>query len=189
MNQEIIDFIENIQKRYDINKEIFFDQWNKIMVKCPYKFVRGKRKGEYCNKKSMSGAMYCSLHKKYEDVGDKTVVLKKGSPLDKTHIIRKNKEIGKLCHEQTGFVFKSIDDKVVIGRLVNGVVEKLTDDDIEQCKHWRFKIDKKIKESDFIADISESIAKKESSELDLEMIIDDLFDDTEVVNNSLGISE
>lgn len=54
--------------------------------------------------------------------------------------IRLNKKIGKFVHSPTGFVFVSKEETLVYGRLVNGDIVDLTEDDIQLCKKYFFRI-------------------------------------------------
>ena len=122
---------------------------------CPYVFIKGKDEGTICNSKPKDGAEYCSRHQKCEGVGQKdkkkipvakkTVSSKvsspKVSPAKKPteKVLRLNKEIDKFWNPESGLVFKSKDDRVVIGSYKNEKFEKLTDDDIATCEKFGFK--------------------------------------------------
>lgn len=54
--------------------------------------------------------------------------------------IRLNKKIGKFVHSPTGFVFVSKEETLVYGRLVNGDIVDLTEEDIQLCKKYFFRI-------------------------------------------------
>ena len=54
--------------------------------------------------------------------------------------IRLNKRIGKFVHSPTGFVFVSKDETLVYGRLIDGIIVDLTEDDIQLCKKYFFRI-------------------------------------------------
>jgi hypothetical protein len=54
-------------------------------------------------------------------------------------LLRKNKAINKLWHEDTAMVFESIFNRVVIGKCVDDKIVPLTEDDIEVCKQNGFK--------------------------------------------------
>ena len=54
--------------------------------------------------------------------------------------IRLNKKIGKFVHSPTGLVFVSKDETLVYGRLVDNNIVDLSDDDIELCKKYFFRI-------------------------------------------------
>jgi hypothetical protein len=121
---------------------------------CPYLFTKGAREGENCGSKPKSGAMYCSRHKKYEGTAPKqkkvlptakksvaATVKSKKSPDKKTvnKVLRKNKALDKLWHADTGMVFKSAKDRIVIGKCVDDELQPLTAEDIYVCMAHSFK--------------------------------------------------
>lgn len=53
-----------------------------------------------------------------------------------------NKNINKYWNEITGFVFKSIDERYVIGRLDNGIIVPLTEQDKEVAIKFNFDLPK-----------------------------------------------
>lgn len=121
---------------------------------CPYRFSKGARKGEECGKTSVSGMTYCSVHKKYEgkemkpskvlpqnkkSIGSKGKKKKSKSPAKSTkRVIKRNKKLGCVWHEESKLVFKNLKDRVVMGRVKDGKVQKLSRDDVEECKKWGF---------------------------------------------------
>lgn len=109
--------------------------------KCNYKFIKGKQQGNFCTGSTKNGLRYCSKHLKFENDGQKEkkapvpVVEKKS--LDR--IIKLNKDIKMWWHLETKLVFKSSTEKIVIGRCKDGELQKLTEDDIEDCQKYGFK--------------------------------------------------
>jgi hypothetical protein len=147
---------------------------NKSEDGCPYIYTRGENKGEQCGGKTKEGVVYCSRHKKFEEVGQmekkkmpqaKTISAKAGpkktSPpkkqIDKT--LRMNKEINKFWHPESELIFKSKDERVVIGSYKNKTINKLSDDDIMLCEQYGFKY---IKEE--IVDDEESEDEEQDKE-------------------------
>ena len=143
---------------------------------CPYIYTRGENKGEQCCGKTKEGVVYCSRHKKFEEVGQmekkkmpqaKTISAKAGpkktSPpkkqIDKT--LRMNKEINKFWHPESELIFKSKDERVVIGSYKNKIINKLSDDDIMLCEQYGFKY---IKEE--IVDDEDSEEDEQDKELE-----------------------
>ena len=139
---------------------------------CPYIYTRGDNKDTQCGGKTKEGLVYCSRHKKFEDVGQpekkkmpqaKTMANKAGpkktSPqskqIDKT--LRMNKEINKFWHPESELIFKSKDERVVIGSYKNNKINKLSDDDIMLCEQYGFKY---IKEEEIIDDEDDEDDKK-----------------------------
>ena len=122
---------------------------------CPYTFIKGKDEGTICNSKPKDGGEYCSRHQKCEGVGQKDkkkipvakksvsskVSSPKVSPSKKPteKVLRLNKEIDKFWNPESGLVFKSKDDRVVIGSYKDEKFEKLTNDDIAACEKYGFK--------------------------------------------------
>ncbi len=73
---------------------------------------------------------------------------KKTSPPSKiiSVVLRKNKTLDKLWHIESSMVFKSAQERVVIGKCVNDKLHDLTAEDIEVCKlmNFRYETDKEI---------------------------------------------
>jgi len=141
---------------------------------CPYVFTKGSLSGKECGCIPKNGAIYCSKHKKYEGnepknakkvlpTPKKSVVpaqAKKISPLPKTVsiVLRKNKSLGdKLWHADSGMVFKSAVERVVIGKNVDDKVEDLTEEDIEICKSLNFRYETKDDVKDDVKEVSHQI--------------------------------
>jgi hypothetical protein len=122
---------------------------------CPYVFSKGTQSGNICGCKPKNGAVYCSKHKKFEGEtkakspkkllpnAKKSVVPtqpKKIVPVKPTSVVlHMNKKLDKLWHSQSGMVFKSMQDRVVIGKNVDGKIKDLTEEDIEICKSLNFR--------------------------------------------------
>ena len=130
---------------------------------CVYLFTRGKNSGSKCGVKTKTES-YCSKHEKFEDTKPK---VKKTLPKAKSissnlksaptspalpkkidKVLRENKDIKKFWHPDTQLVFKSRDERVVIGRLKDGKICELNDEDIKLCESYSFKREEKVKESD-----------------------------------------
>lgn len=56
-------------------------------------------------------------------------------------VLKKLKELDTIWHPESGLVFKSATDKVVISRWVNEENIPLDDEAIELCEKWKFKYD------------------------------------------------
>lgn len=94
---------------------------------CKWKFTRGARKAELCGKKSKPGQEYCSAHLRASKA--------KTTPI----LITKNRKFKKYWHRKSGMVFKSLDEQVVIGRIVDGqLFDKLEAADLEECAKYKF---------------------------------------------------
>jgi predicted DNA-binding WGR domain protein len=120
---------------------------------CPYKFIKGTKQDTTCGAKAKEGNVYCSRHKKYEGTEPKerksspdpkrsTVKHKKSesrSPVKSTQrVLRKNKKLDKLWHPETGLVFKSANERTVVGKCVDDKLIDLAEEDIEECRKWGF---------------------------------------------------
>lgn len=143
--------LTNILKKIKNNiKKRFYN--NNMSDKCIFKLTRGNRKGENCDKKTKPGCLYCSHHipkqtpvnnendeEKIEQKQEKKEEQKLNYPI---YIIRKNK-FGNFTFENTGLVFKSINDKRIVAREgQNGEWKELSDDDIELCKQYKLKYER-----------------------------------------------
>ena len=126
---------------------------------CPYVFIKGKDEGNSCGSKPKDGLTYCGKHQKCEGVGQAE---KKKSPVGKKSIanspdnkdkkpkeekkvqivIRLNKKLDKYWNPETFLVFKSKEDRVVVGSYKEEKYEKLTPDDIVICEKYGFKYEK-----------------------------------------------
>ena len=124
---------------------------------CPYIFTKGENKGDRCNSKPKSNCEYCSKHQKFEGVGQiekkklpkaksissaSSVASKKGKTPEKKQIekiIRLNSEIDRWWNVETELVFKSRDERYVIGSYRNDKINNLTSDDILLCEQYGFK--------------------------------------------------
>jgi len=114
---------------------------------CQYVFTKGKNAGENCTIKPKDGE-YCSKHKKEKvEKEKKPADNKKSEKSEKTKfIIRKNKDLDLFWNPETKLVFKSKDEKVVIGTCQEGTLVGLTDDDIKTCEKYSLKYEMKIEE-------------------------------------------
>ena len=63
-------------------------------------------------------------------------------------VLKKNKKLDKIYHPDTGLVFKSATEKVVIGRIVDDEFVPLDDEAVELCEQNQFKVDESLLESE-----------------------------------------
>lgn len=155
--------VEKIEKPIENKAEIPAKVSTSVKTGCPYEYIKGEVKGTICGAKLADGKAYCSRHKKHEGVvkkEKKIIPIPKASQKDKTELpenktqiensfsraLYKHKTLGCLHHTQTGLVFKSATERIVIGKIVNNEVVKLSDDDIELCKKWSFAFENPKKE-------------------------------------------
>lgn len=170
---------------------------------CPYVFIKGKNEGQTCNSKPKDGATYCSRHAKCEETGQKEkkkipsakTVASKNEDKDKKKkdekpkiVIRMNKDINKYWNPETKLVFKSKEERVVIGNYDNNTLNKLTDDDIAVCEKYGFKYEKeeenpKPKEKEEKKKfLTEEIDKTNMEAKNIENVLKEICDDDEEVN-------
>ena len=121
---------------------------------CSYVFTKGNRLNETCGCKTKDDSLFCTKHKKYEDLETK-----KTKPIIPTNtknlILRKNKKLGKMVHKETNMVFNN--EKIVIGKCIDDTLHKLLEEDIEICKKFSFKYEENYTnyEEVEISDVSE----------------------------------
>jgi hypothetical protein len=148
---------------------------------CTYVFAKGAKEGEICGSKVRGECAFCSKHKKYEgvDIKEKKIMpqsKKTFIPAQKRKpakggstelILRKHKILDKLWHVETGMVFKSARERLVIGKCVDDKVQELTGEDLELCRTMGFAYE----ESFEYKNLQEP--KDNSSDLDIEEQIDE----------------
>jgi hypothetical protein len=145
---------------------------------CRYEFTKPPRSGELCGIKVRDGGEFCSKHKKAADKSpskEKASMPKPKSADDKKAdndegeskkvVIKLNREIGKYWHPDTGFVFKSPEDKVVIGHLRDGVVNPLTSTQKTKCNAIGFPVSADSEEHEIVEKKTSPPAKKGGSVL------------------------
>ena len=149
INKSITNFIEKISENYQIDREELVKLWeelgnNKIKSRrnsvvstkkgCNYIFTKGNNQGNECGVKCSGQNSYCKKH----------METSKGK---KQIIIRKHPKIGEFFHPPTKLVFKSNKERIIIGKIFNGNVCSLTDEDIKTCKSWKFRF-KEVKQEE-----------------------------------------
>jgi hypothetical protein len=83
-------------------------------------------------------------------------------------VLKKNKAIDKIWHPDSTLVFKSPEEKLVIGRLENGQVLPLDDVAIELCEEWKFKYDETLLEPTEQEQSDQEQSEQEGDETDEE---------------------
>lgn len=63
-------------------------------------------------------------------------------------VLKKNKKLDKIYHPDTGLVFKSATEKVVVGRIVDDEFIPLDDEALELCEKNHFKYDESLVETE-----------------------------------------
>lgn len=177
---------------------------------CPYVFIKGKNEGQTCNSKPKEGATYCSRHAKCEETGQKEkkkipsakTVSSKNEDKDKKKkdekpkiVIRMNKDINKYWNPETKLVFKSKEERVVIGNYDNNTLNKLTDDDVAVCEKYGFKYEKeeektKPNEKEIKKkSLAEEIDKTNMEAEDIENVLKEICDEEEVNEEEVNEEE
>jgi len=118
---------------------------------CSYYIKRGPKANTICGTKLRKGSEFCGKHTKKEDKPQKKKEKEENEEAEeeeptattlkkKNHLVlRMNKVINKWWHSESGLVFKSSDDKVVIGVFKDDQVVDLSDKDIEKCIAYKFR--------------------------------------------------
>ena len=124
----------------NFNIKLICDKKSDIFNKCKYVYAKGLKSGEICNCKTKNDE-YCSRHiNKTKPIKSKAIYPNEKDFGPKKIVISMNKKIGKYCHKETRLVFKSQDERIVIGHLKNGIINDLDEPHIEICKKWGFRI-------------------------------------------------
>lgn len=116
---------------------------------CPYVFSKGDKSGSLCGTKPKGDNVYCSVHKKYEGQASKERKVlpepKKSAsstiPSTDSRALRLHIILKRPVHPQTGLVFRSQHERVVIGKVVNDKLKPLTPEDIQNAMKWGFAYD------------------------------------------------
>lgn len=139
---------------------------------CQMILKSGIRKGQLCGTKLKGNGQYCNRHNKTSKEDERNeppmtkfkptkessveeLKIKGNEPLDEFLkkippeglIFKKNKH-GYFQFGETGLVFKSCKEKVIIGKqLDNGEIQSLTEEDIMICKKYKLRYCSELKES------------------------------------------
>lgn len=147
---------------------------------CPYVFSKGDKSGTTCGVKvKIEGRLYCSKHKQCEEGGQpekKAKASPKPAVADKKRVvIRMNKEIEKYWNPETKLVFKSKEEKVVIGSFKDGEIKELTPEDIETCLKIGFKFEtaQAAKEEAEEEEVEEEVDEEVEEEVEEEEEVED----------------
>lgn len=132
---------------------------------CGHITQRGKNIGAICGKKVKKDCDFCSLHSKKTatvttievETKDVPVVQRKPNP-----VLRKNHIINKWWHPDSGLVFKSSEEKIVIGIYKDEQLVDLSEEDVATCISYKFKYVTKRKRSE--DDIDNEQPKKQKVE-------------------------
>ena len=147
---------------------------------CAYVYSRGLKKGNSCSGKPKKNGEFCSQHSKKNDeivvtVPEPAVVSKKPNP-----VLRMNKIVGKWWHPDSGMVFKSSEEKIVIGIFRNEQINDLSEEDVATCVAHKFKYVtkvKKVEEEEEKKDvIDDQFIKVNQTAKNVEVLIKEMFD-------------
>uniref|UniRef100_A0A6C0LU61 Uncharacterized protein n=1 Tax=viral metagenome TaxID=1070528 RepID=A0A6C0LU61_9ZZZZ len=137
--------VQQVEVQQQVVEAIRDEQIPPQSGECNYVVLRGVHKGSLCGKKVKGGCVLCSRHnKKPVDAAAipkerKTPLIPKPIDVMKTSkVLRRNKSIDKLWHEETGMVFNSVDDRTVVNKCTDGKLCDLTDDDVTICERMGF---------------------------------------------------
>jgi hypothetical protein len=140
-------------------------------------WAKGARKGTRCGCiVKIPTRSYCAKHLKQNDDRKDTpsnasrIVPDMNHAKNKSKVLRRNKSIDKLWHEETGMIFESVDDRRVTSRLVDGDIKDLTESDIETCKSMGFAI-------------KQDVVQKQTDE---DVVMNDVDSDSDIVSDTIG---
>ena len=178
---------------------------------CPYIYTKGENKGNTCGSKPKNNCEYCSKHQKFEGIGQSekknlsvaksmssasSVSSKKGKTPEKKQlekIIRLNSDIDKWWNVETELVFKSRDERYVIGSYRDGKLNDISADDILLCDQYGFKYkEKEVEKKSIISEINKTnVCAKDIENIlhELQVDNDSDYDDNEYVEEDEILDE
>jgi hypothetical protein len=109
---------------------------------CNYLFIKGKNEGTKCANPTKDEKKFCSKHAKFEETDQKEKkVVPKLEVKKVKFILMRLKGTTYWWHQDSRFVFVSPEKKTVIAKYINGNLQKLTPEDIDECKKYKFVCD------------------------------------------------
>ena len=103
---------------------------------CQHVWSKGIRKGMICGiPVNNPTRCYCGKHIAQHKKPTSSPVKNKGAI-----VLRRHKSLDKLWHQESGMVFKSIEDKQVVGRCIDSMMYNLTDEDRTTCTELGFAV-------------------------------------------------
>ena len=103
---------------------------------CQHVWSKGIRKGMICGiPVNNPTRCYCGKHIAQYKKPTSSPVKNKGAI-----VLRRHKSLNKLWHQESGMVFKSIEDKQVVGRCIDSMMYNLTDEDRTTCTELGFAV-------------------------------------------------
>jgi hypothetical protein len=111
---------------------------------CSYVYLRGQKAGQGCPLKKKVGSSFCSQHtkkpKEAKAAEEPTIEVTANEPPKKPNpILRMNKVINKWWHPESGLVFKSSEEKIVIGIYKDDTIHDLSEEDVKTCIAFKFR--------------------------------------------------
>ena len=110
---------------------------------CPFVLRRGVKAGTVCGSKNKKNSEFCSQHSRKNVKEKEILVIKTNSialpPKKPNPVLRMNKIIGKWWHPDSSLVFKSSEEKFVIGIFKNNQLVDLSEEDVQVCVAHKFK--------------------------------------------------
>ena len=158
----IFQFLTEISFRFNVPVKEVENEWKMFMNKdkddkdekdentCVFEYTKAPNKGRICGAILKNGNV-CSKHKnvmKKNALKNVRVVERSIPPVDekpkKPLMITLNHRIDRYIHHDSGMVFFSKEDRVVFGRFdkYKQKVCELSDDDLETCLKYGFRVDK-----------------------------------------------
>ena len=104
--------------------------------KCAYVPTRGKTKGVACGNTVVDGSDTCSKHAKKSTDTEADSDTEKKTQETKVRVVMKQN--GRWVHVESGFVFKSNKDRVVVGKMTDGEYRDINADDIADLEKYSF---------------------------------------------------
>ena len=114
---------------------------------CVWTVTKGKASGgKVCGATVKGETDFCTRHAKNANkVQEKEKVEEPVQEKEKPIIVSLDKKTGRWTHKDSGFVMKSKEELIVNGKIVNGVVADISEDDVELLKTLKFKYELPIK--------------------------------------------
>jgi hypothetical protein len=105
---------------------------------CVYTPSRGKSKGVACGCATVDDTDLCAKHSKkaVETTSADEAKTEAAKTETKVHVVKKMN--GRWVHVESGFVFKSNKERVVVGKMVDDTCEPITDDDLPELERYSF---------------------------------------------------
>ena len=157
IDSQIVLFIDKIVQKCNLDKDELFALWKEDSSKESSKEssikvnnIKKEKKieniciyidsisGSKCTTRIRGEGNLCSKHKTKAKKINKEEIKPENNCINKSKILRLHRTFKKFYHPETGFVFKSKEEKVVIGKIEGENIEKLNSKSIDECKAWGF---------------------------------------------------